>query len=35
VIELYWGSDQALWKAGDEISLQDPSGEIHTTYVIP
>lgn len=35
VIELYWGSDQALWQAGDEISLQDPSGEIHATYVIP
>lgn len=35
VIELFLGSEQALWQAGDEISLQDPSGEIYATYVIP
>ncbi|MFZ3069905.1 MAG: lamin tail domain-containing protein [Anaerolineaceae bacterium] len=35
VIELFWGSAQALWKPGDPISLEDPSGAIHATYVIP
>lgn len=35
VIELFWGSSQAIWASGDIVTLTDPNGNVHTTYQIP
>ena len=35
VIELFWGSSEAIWESGDVVSLTDPNGNVHSTYQIP
>ena len=35
VIELFWGSSQAIWESGDTVTLIDPNGNVHATYQIP
>lgn len=35
VIELYWNSDLALWKSGDEIFLIDASGQKQASWQVP
>jgi hypothetical protein len=35
VIELFWGSSEAIWKSGDVVILIDPNGNVHSTYQIP
>lgn len=35
VIELYWNSDQALWKSGDEIFLINASGQKQASWQVP
>ena len=34
VTDLYWGKLQSVWNSGITISLIDPSGNSHTSYVI-
>jgi LysM repeat protein len=35
VINLYWGMDHALWKAGVTLTLRDRSGTVHATFQLP
>lgn len=35
VINLYWGSDHALWESGRVISLKDQTGKVHATFRVP
>lgn len=35
VIELFWGSLQAIWESGNVVTLNDPNGNVHSTYQIP
>lgn len=35
VIELFWGSSEAIWESGDAVTLTDPNGNVHSTYQIP
>jgi hypothetical protein len=35
VIELYWGSGQAIWKNGELVSLYDPQGNLRASFRIP
>jgi hypothetical protein len=34
-IELYLGLDNPIWQPGETVTLLDPQGEIHDTYLIP
>ena len=34
-IELYLGLSDPIWEPGETISLIDPQGEVHDTYLIP
>jgi len=34
-IELFLGLDEPLWSPGELITLLDPTGEVHDTYLIP
>ena len=34
-IELYLNLSDPIWQPGDTISLLDPDGEVHDTYLIP
>ena len=34
-IELYLGFSDPIWEPGETISLIDPQGEVHDTYLIP
>jgi hypothetical protein len=34
-IELYLGLADPIWQPGETVSLIDPDGEIHDTYIIP
>jgi len=34
-IELYLGFSEPLWEPGETVSLVDPQGEIHDSYLIP
>ena len=34
-IELYLGLSDPIWEPGETITLIDPQGEIHDTYLIP
>ncbi len=34
-IELYLGLDDPIWSPGETVSLIDPEGEVHDTYLIP
>lgn len=35
VIDLYMGKGNAIWSVGELVKLIDPSGTIHTQYLIP
>ncbi|MGB2965495.1 MAG: lamin tail domain-containing protein [Anaerolineales bacterium] len=34
-IELYLGLSDPIWQPGETVTLLDPQGEIHDTYLIP
>jgi hypothetical protein len=34
-VELFWGSDQALWSSGETVSLLDSANNSRSTYTIP
>jgi hypothetical protein len=34
-IELYLDLSDPIWQPGDTVSLFDPDGEVHDTYIIP
>lgn len=34
-IELYLGLSDPLWQPGETVTLIDPQGEVHDTYLIP
>jgi hypothetical protein len=34
-IELYLGLENPLWSPGETVTLIDPQGEVHDTYLIP
>jgi hypothetical protein len=34
-IELYLGLTESIWEPGETISLIDPQGNVHDTYLIP
>ncbi len=34
-IELYLGLSDSIWQPGETVSLLDPDGEVHDTYIIP
>jgi hypothetical protein len=34
-IELYLGLSDSIWQPGETVTLIDPQGEIHDTYLIP
>ena len=34
-IELYLGLSDPIWEPGETVSLIDPQGEVHDTYLIP
>ncbi|NQS91154.1 MAG: lamin tail domain-containing protein [Chloroflexi bacterium] len=34
-IELYLGLSDPIWEPGETVTLIDPNGEIHDTYLIP
>ena len=34
-IDLYWGLDEPVWSPGDVITLRDPEGTVHSTFLIP
>ena len=34
-LELFWGSDSAIWQSGDEISLRNNEGNIIDVFFIP
>lgn len=35
VVDLFWGSRDAIWESGEEASLVDPQGTTRTTYTVP
>ncbi|GAB4582131.1 MAG: hypothetical protein Fur0022_48870 [Anaerolineales bacterium] len=35
VVELFWGLSEAVWEAGETVSLADPQGNVRATYQIP
>lgn len=35
VVEMYWGLDHPVWKAGSTVTLVDAQGNVHASYVIP
>lgn len=35
VIDLYWGRDRAVWSRGVTARLLDPSGSVHSTFIVP
>ncbi|MFU8826931.1 MAG: lamin tail domain-containing protein [Brevefilum sp.] len=35
VIELFWQSDQPIWRSGEAARLMDATGELVSTYTIP
>ncbi len=35
VMELYWGSNQAVFRSGDVVSLYDWQGNLRATYTLP
>ncbi len=34
-IELYLGLSEAIWQPGETVTLLDPDGNVHDTYIIP
>jgi hypothetical protein len=34
-IELYLGLSDPIWQPGETVTLLDPEGEVHDTYIIP
>jgi len=34
-IELYLGLSNPIWEPGETVTLIDPEGEVHDTYIIP
>ncbi|MRR52762.1 MAG: lamin tail domain-containing protein [Rhodocyclaceae bacterium] len=35
VIELFWGQKEAIWQAGELVTLVDPQGTLQASYRIP
>lgn len=35
VVDLYWGSSQAIWEPGSQVILLDPQGREHVRFVVP
>ena len=35
VVDLFWGSRDAIWESGEEASLVDPQGTTRATYQVP
>lgn len=35
VTKLFWGQDNAVWKAGKSATLRSPIGVVYASYVIP
>lgn len=35
VVELFWGLSEAVWAAGETVSLLDPQGVIQATFTVP
>lgn len=35
VIELFWGQKEAIWEAGELVTLVDPQGTLQASYRIP
>ncbi len=35
VVELFWGLNDGVWESGDVVTLRDPTGAVHATFVIP
>ncbi len=35
VIDLYWGTGQAVWQSGEEAKLFDPQGNLRAIYRVP
>jgi hypothetical protein len=33
--DLYWGSEEALWSAGETVTLRDAEGTEQATFVVP
>lgn len=35
VVDLYWGSNQAVWEPGSQVILLDPQGQEHVIFIVP
>ncbi|MBI3362940.1 MAG: LysM peptidoglycan-binding domain-containing protein [Chloroflexi bacterium] len=35
VTDLYWNQTAAIWQTGEKANLVDPTGAVHTTFVVP
>lgn len=35
VVDLFWGSRDAVWESGEEASLVDSQGNTRATYIVP
>ena len=35
VTDLYWGQPNAVWNAGDQVTLSDTSGTVIATVTVP
>lgn len=34
VIDLYWGATAAVWQVGETVTLRQPDGVVHTTFIV-